>query len=83
MATGLNNLAALLQDQGELDEAKPLYEQALEIDKKAHGSNHPRVATGLNNLAGLLQDQGELDKAKPLYEQALEIFKKVVLGQAF
>eukprot|EP00633_Aureoumbra_lagunensis_P002866 CAMPEP_0197302774 /NCGR_PEP_ID=MMETSP0890-20130614/51260_1 /TAXON_ID=44058 ORGANISM="Aureoumbra lagunensis, Strain CCMP1510" /NCGR_SAMPLE_ID=MMETSP0890 /ASSEMBLY_ACC=CAM_ASM_000533 /LENGTH=633 /DNA_ID=CAMNT_0042782465 /DNA_START=287 /DNA_END=2188 /DNA_ORIENTATION=+ len=50
-ATGLNNLALLLEKQGEYDEAKPLYERAIEIWEKVHGPNHPEVATGLNNLA--------------------------------
>ena len=65
-----------MQEEGELDKAKPLFEQALEIDKKAYGSDHPEVALGLNNLASLLRELGELDKAKPLLEQALEIWKK-------
>ena len=43
--------------QGKLDEAKPYMEQALAIDKKVHGNEHPDVACGLNNLAQLLSDQ--------------------------
>ena len=41
--------------QGKLDDAKPLYEEALAIWKKVHGEEHPLVATGLNNLAQLLE----------------------------
>src|SRR5271165_1025339 len=40
-ATGLNNLALLLKDQGDLAGARPLYERALAIWEKALGSEHP------------------------------------------
>ena len=43
--------------QGKLDEAEPLFKQALAIYKKVYGEEHPRVATALNNLAQLLSDQ--------------------------
>ena len=43
--------------QGKLDEAKPYIEQALAIDKKVYGEEHPDVARDLNNLAGSYQAQ--------------------------
>ena len=84
VATGLNNLALLLQKQvsrkivqilaqqpnavfenadhfyllqGKYDEAEPLYCEALAIDRKVSGDEHPNVATSLNNLASLLESQ--------------------------
>jgi tetratricopeptide (TPR) repeat protein len=72
-ATSLNNLAGLLQAQGDLPGARPLYERALAIREKARGPDHPDTATSLNNLAGLLQAQGDLPAARPLYERALTI----------
>ena len=53
----LSTLALELQDQGKFDEAAPLYKEAIAINKKVHGEEHPSVATGLNNLALLLSDQ--------------------------
>jgi len=47
----------LFQDQGKYNQAKPLYERAVEIGEKTLGPNHPDVATGLNNLALLLKAQ--------------------------
>ena len=72
-ATSLNNLAMLLDSQGDYAAAKPLYEQALAINKAVLGERHPATATSLNNLAGLLDAQGDYAAAKPLYEQAVAI----------
>ena len=77
-ATSLNNLAFLLQDQGDLAGARPLSERALAIREKVLGPEHPDTATSLNNLASLLQDQGDLAGARPLYERALAIREKVL-----
>ena len=77
-ATSLNNLAVLLQDQGDLAAARPLFERALAIREKALGPEHPDTATSLNNLAVLLQDQGDLAAARPLYERALAIREKAL-----
>jgi tetratricopeptide (TPR) repeat protein len=77
-ATGLNNLAGLLQAQGDLKGARALFERALMIREKALGADHPSVAQSLNNLAALLQTQGDLAGAKPLFERALAIREKVL-----
>ena len=70
-ATSLNNLAGLLEAQGDYAAAKPLFEQALAIHKAVYGERHPATATSLDNLAGLLEVQGDYAAAKPLFEQAL------------
>ncbi len=56
----LNNLARLLQDQGKLAEAEPLFRRALAIGEEKLGKDHPAVAASLNNLALLLEAQGKL-----------------------
>ena len=64
--------------QGKLDEAAPLYKEAIAIWKKVHGDEHPLVATGLNNLAVLLdEDPKNWDEAEKLYKESLAIRKKV------
>jgi tetratricopeptide (TPR) repeat protein len=75
-AVALNNLAVLLQDQGDLAAARPLLERALAIHENALGPGHLETATDLNNLAILLYDQGDLASARPLFERALEIREK-------
>jgi tetratricopeptide (TPR) repeat protein len=76
--TTLNNLARVLQDQGDLVGARPLYERALAICEKAIGPEAPNTAASLNNLALLLQDQGDLAGARLLVERALAIREKVL-----
>jgi tetratricopeptide (TPR) repeat protein len=76
-ATSINNLAALLQDEGELAKARPLYERALAIRQQALGPEHPDTAESLNNLALLMQRQGDLTGALPLFQRGLTIREKV------
>jgi hypothetical protein len=42
---------------GRFDEAKPYFEQAVDIYGKIYGKEHPNLASPLNNLAGLLRNQ--------------------------
>ena len=77
-AASLNNLASVLQLQGDIAGARPLFERALAIYEKDLGPEHPDTAAGLNNLALLLRDQGDLQGAQPLLERALAIKEKVL-----
>ncbi len=76
VATSLNNLAGLYEEQGRFNEAEPLYERSLSFFKQELGDNHPDVATSLDNLASIYQSQGRYAKAEPLYQQSLEIRKQ-------
>ena len=66
-----NNLALILQDMGELAEARKLMEQALASDIKNLGEGRTSVATDRSNLALILKDMGELAEARKLMDQAL------------
>jgi CHAT domain-containing protein/Tfp pilus assembly protein PilF len=79
-AQSLNNLASLLELQGEYAAARPLLERALAIRKDVLGERHPDYASSLNNLAILLLSQGDSAAARLLYEKALAI-NKDVLGE--
>src|SRR5258708_38578779 len=63
-ASILKNHAVLLQAQGDLTGARPLFERALAIRE---------TATSLNNLAALLRDQGDFAGTRSLYERVLAI----------
>jgi hypothetical protein len=54
VATSVNSLAVLYHVQGLYAKAEPLYQQALAIQKKALGLEHPDVAATLENYAKLL-----------------------------
>jgi tetratricopeptide (TPR) repeat protein len=77
-AGSLNNLAGLLQAQGDFTGARPLFERALAISEKTLGPEHPETAMWLNNLALLLSAQGDLPAARPLFEHALAIREKAL-----
>jgi CHAT domain-containing protein len=78
LAISLNNLAGLLQAQGEYAQAELLCRRALQMrealyPKDRYPNGHPELATSINNLAGLLQAQGEYAQAEPLYRRALQM----------
>jgi tetratricopeptide (TPR) repeat protein len=47
----LRNLAELLREEGETEEAVRLYERALSVRRKAVGNRHPFVAESWHDLA--------------------------------
>jgi tetratricopeptide (TPR) repeat protein len=49
--------------------AEPLFKEALAINKKVLGENHPDYAMSLNNLATLYDDMGNYTAAEPLYSK--------------
>ena len=58
---------------GDKQKAIGYYEQALAIDRKVSGEEHPDVAIGLNNLGGAWKSPGEYQKAIEYFEQSLSI----------
>ena len=62
----------LLQQQGALDLAEPIFRAAGAAQREALGAEHPQTLTTLNSLASLLYDKGDLDGAEPLMRRALE-----------
>lgn len=72
-AEALNTEVARLYGQGKFAEAVVLALQSLEINERALGPEHPRIAVSLNNLALLYQVQSRYADAEPLYKRSLEI----------
>ncbi len=71
--TSLANLGSLYEAQGEFEQAKQLYSEALDILREQ--GNYADVIARLNNLAGIHHAQGHYDQAIELYNQALEIYE--------
>ncbi|MGI8502175.1 MAG: tetratricopeptide repeat protein [Hassallia sp.] len=72
--------AQFYKGQGLYNQAKPWYEQCLEVTKKHLGEQHQDVALSLNNLASLYDSQGKYTEAEPLYLQALAL-RRQLLGE--
>jgi tetratricopeptide (TPR) repeat protein len=68
----LNDLASAYVSNQQWARAKQAYEQALEIDRRVLGDDHPKVAFRLQNLAIVAQYMGELQEAETLYRDALQ-----------
>ena len=61
--------------------ARPYYEQALEINRKVLGEEHPDMARSLNNLAKLYFYEGNLQEAEDFMNRAVMIFEKILGSQ--
>jgi tetratricopeptide (TPR) repeat protein len=79
-AVSLNNLAVLLNDQGDLVGARSLHERALAINEKARGQTHKDTNRTRSHLARLLLMSGQPTEALALGETALAAHDKL-LGQ--
>jgi eukaryotic-like serine/threonine-protein kinase len=51
--------------------AKTTFEQALEIDRRELGEDHPRLAAQVSNLALVAQNMGDLKLAESLYRESV------------
>jgi tetratricopeptide (TPR) repeat protein len=55
-----------------------LYQQALDLQRRLLGDNHPDIALVLHNIARLHIRQQQFDQAEPLYLQALGIHEQTL-----
>lgn len=77
-ARSLTQLGKALLFYGDMEHARPYFEQALAIQQIKLG-DHDDTATTLNHLGFLLMRQGELAAARPCHEQALRM-RRAILG---
>ncbi|MEE8584426.1 MAG: tetratricopeptide repeat protein [Acidobacteriota bacterium] len=70
IAVSQSNLALVLKDLGELEEARDLLRTALESDQRSFEPGHPTIAVRQSNLALVLKDLGELEEARDLLRAA-------------
>ena len=71
IARSQSNLATVLRDLGELEEARDLMRHALASNEASFESGHTSIASSQSNLALVLQDLGQLAEARDLLRQAL------------
>jgi Tfp pilus assembly protein PilF len=68
----------MLKAQGKYKDAEPFLIEAVEINRKLVGDEHPDMAHYLNNLSGLYSRQGKLGKADSTIRLALAIYEKAL-----
>lgn len=73
LAIFLHQLGIFYQETGRLAEARPLYEQALAIDRRISPAETERTATYVTAIAALLRRDGDLAGAEALVLQGLAI----------
>ena len=73
-------LAKMLYEHGKLDEAEPLFREALQAYREVLGDRHQSTLASINNLGVLLRDTGsDLGEAEALFREALQA-KRETLG---
>jgi tetratricopeptide (TPR) repeat protein len=78
LATELGNY---LESIGDFPGARSYFKQAMEINRKILGEEHPDTTTSFNKLGGLLVKMGNYSGARPFFRHSLDIHRKV-LGDA-
>ncbi len=61
---------------GLYDEAFPLHERALAVNRETYGDDHVEVAKAMHDLASILRAKGEFAKAETLYVASLELKRR-------
>jgi serine/threonine protein kinase/tetratricopeptide (TPR) repeat protein len=71
-------VAAVLDREGRLKEARALHEEVLETRRRVLGVDDPATFSSMGGLAQTLRDLGWLKEARALYEQVLEHRRRVL-----
>ncbi|HSK81448.1 MAG TPA: FxSxx-COOH system tetratricopeptide repeat protein, partial [Thermoanaerobaculia bacterium] len=77
----LNQAGYFASTRGNLAGARKLQEQALKIQKRVLGGEHPDILMTMNNLADTLRALGDFAGARKLQEQTLKIQERVLGGE--
>jgi tetratricopeptide (TPR) repeat protein len=80
LSEAINDLAVLLEQRGDYDEAAKLFSETIAMKRRLLGDKHPEIAMGLANLAQTLQDKGDLVQAEATFRQALAM-QRELLGE--
>ncbi|HKW47638.1 MAG TPA: serine/threonine-protein kinase [Gemmatimonadaceae bacterium] len=73
----LDVVGRLERELGELDQARPILQEALALRRKTDGDVHPDVATSLESLAQVEYDQGNYAEAARLRREVLTMRRRL------
>jgi serine/threonine-protein kinase len=79
VARARQNLAVILTDMGQFDDAERQLTLAIEAYRGVFGERHPRIATTLNNLGHLEGRRSRFDRAVDYTQAAFEM-RRAILG---
>jgi eukaryotic-like serine/threonine-protein kinase len=74
----MNNLGAVLLDEGRYPESEKLLREALDGRGRVLGPEHLETLTSMNNLAAVLSVEGRYADAEELHQQTLNIQRRVL-----
>jgi tetratricopeptide (TPR) repeat protein len=74
----MNNLANALWSRGSYAQAEALYSQAMDIQRRVLGPEHPDTLLSMSNLADAYAGQGKYAQAEALSSRTLEINRRVL-----
>ena len=77
-AGAYNNIGVVYYNLSEYDDALKYYKDALKIQEKVLGEEHPDTATSYNNIGIVYYDLGKYEDALKYYKDALKIQEKVL-----
>jgi len=72
-----HNLAVTLQNEGRLEEARPLFQESLKLYGQLFGAEHPHTLAMQANYGMFLHRLRDLDGAERVYRDVLELDRKV------
>ncbi|OAP56891.1 hypothetical protein AYL99_09003 [Fonsecaea erecta] len=86
----MNNLAAVLSDQGKYEAAEQMHREVVEVRERVLGKEHLSTLTSMNNVAGVLcgdvynnlalvlSDQGKYEAAEQMHREVVEVIERAL-----
>jgi len=78
IALPLDNLALIAQQRSDYERAGKLLREAIAIDRRTLGEDHPQYIRHQIHLASVEYDSGDLQQADDLYRQSIELSRRVL-----
>ena len=74
----LSKMGEMLKDMGRWEEARLLFEEAMQACRDTLRDRHQNTLTSIENMGLLLRSMGQLEEARPLLEEAVQAGKETL-----